>query len=56
MMTSYTIDLKPVLDLTDEQFFQLCCGNPDLKFERNAKGDLTIMPPLAEILDHLMQN
>ena len=45
MMTSYTIALKPVLDLTDEQFFQLCRGNPDLKFERNAAGDLTIMPP-----------
>ncbi len=44
-MTSYTIALKPVLDLTDEQFFQLCRGNPDLKFERNAAGDLTIMPP-----------
>ena len=45
MMTSYTIDLKPVLDLTDEQFFQLCRGNPDLKFERSANGELTIMPP-----------
>lgn len=31
--------------LTDEQFYQLCQDNRDLKFERNAKGDLIIMPP-----------
>jgi Uma2 family endonuclease len=45
MMTSYTIDLKPILDLTDEQFYVLCRANPDLKFERNATGVLTVMPP-----------
>jgi Uma2 family endonuclease len=45
MMTSYTIDLKPVLDLTDEQFYVLCRANPELKFERNATGVLTVMPP-----------
>ncbi len=44
-MTSYTIDLKPVLDLTDEQFYVLCRANPDLKFERNSTGVLTVMPP-----------
>ena len=44
-MTSYTIDLNSVIDLTDEQFFQLCQKNQDLKFERNAKGDLIIMSP-----------
>ncbi|MEG3439998.1 Uma2 family endonuclease [Pannus brasiliensis CCIBt3594] len=31
--------------LTDEQFFQLCQDNRDLRMERNAKGDLIIMPP-----------
>jgi Uma2 family endonuclease len=33
------------LKLTDEQFFQLCQDNRDLRFERNAQGDLIIMPP-----------
>ena len=33
------------IELTDEQFFQLCQNNRDLKFERSASGDLTIMPP-----------
>jgi Uma2 family endonuclease len=31
--------------LTDEQFFQLCQDNRDLRLERNARGDLIIMPP-----------
>lgn len=44
-MTAYTISLEPVIHLTDEQFYELCRGNPDLKFERSAKGELIIMPP-----------
>ncbi|WP_107666282.1 Uma2 family endonuclease [Cyanothece sp. BG0011] len=33
------------LKLTDEQFFQLCQDNRDLRFERNSNGDILIMPP-----------
>jgi Uma2 family endonuclease len=33
------------IDLTDEQFFQLCQNNSDLRFERTATGELIIMPP-----------
>lgn len=33
------------IDLTDEQFFQLCQNNRDLRFERAATGQLIIMPP-----------
>lgn len=33
------------LELTDEQFFQLCQTHRDLKFERTASGELIIMPP-----------
>ncbi len=43
-MTNLTIDID-VINLSDEQFFQLCQKNRDLRFERNAKGDLIIMPP-----------
>lgn len=43
-MDSLTLDLKS-LKLTDEQFYQLCIDNRDLHFERNAQGDLLIMPP-----------
>ena len=44
-----TITLPPTLelkiDLTDEQFFQVCQNNRDLRFERTAAGELLIMPP-----------
>ncbi len=33
------------LDLTDDQFFQLCQNHHDLKFERTATGELIIMSP-----------
>ncbi|QIZ71084.1 Uma2 family endonuclease [Oxynema aestuarii] len=33
------------LQLSDEQFFQLCQQHRDLKFERTANGELTIMSP-----------
>jgi len=44
-MTAFTISLEPVIHVTDEQFYQLCQVNPDMKFERNATGDLLIMAP-----------
>lgn len=40
-----TIHVSPALDLTDEQFFELCQINSDLRLERNAKGDIIVMPP-----------
>jgi Uma2 family endonuclease len=43
-MTAFTLNLQAI-PLTDEQFFQLCINNRDLRFERNANGDLIIMPP-----------
>jgi len=37
--------LRPVLELTDDQFFALCQLNRDLRIERTARGELVIMPP-----------
>ncbi|MBD2303961.1 Uma2 family endonuclease [Chroococcidiopsis sp. FACHB-1243] len=37
--------LKLHMELTDEQFFQLCQHNRDLQFERTANGEILIMPP-----------
>ena len=49
-MNTYPLQLKSV-PLTDEQFFQLCLNNRDVRFERNAQGDLIIMSPTGgEIL------
>jgi len=44
-MDAITINFQPVFELNDEQFYQLCRANPDTKFERNAGGELIIMPP-----------
>lgn len=43
-MDTLTLDFKSI-ELTDEQFYQLCLDNRYLRFERNANGDLVIMPP-----------
>ena len=43
-MNTFTLDLQAI-ELTQEQFYQLCINNRDLHIERNANGDLVIMPP-----------
>lgn len=45
VMNAYTIDLHNILEINDGQFYDLCRQNPDVKFERNATGDLIIMAP-----------
>ena len=44
-MTAITINFNPIIKLTEEQFYELCRANPDIKFERNAKGEIVIVPP-----------
>jgi len=39
------LHLRPAIELSDEQFFQFCQLNPDLRIERTAEGDVEIMPP-----------
>jgi len=31
--------------VTDDEFYQFCADNPDLRAERTAEGDLIVMPP-----------
>jgi Uma2 family endonuclease len=47
-----TLTLPVTLDLThvhlsDEQFYQLCVGNPELNIERTAQGALILMLPVG---------
>lgn len=39
--------LAPVLELSDQQLFDLCQVNDLLRIERTCKGDLVIMPPVG---------
>jgi len=41
------VHTRPVLDLDDEQFFAFCQLNPELRIERDCKGDIQIMAPAA---------
>ena len=40
-----TLNLRPTIELTDEQFALICSTNRDLRLERTATGELVIMPP-----------
>lgn len=44
MPAAITVKLDS-LSLSDEQFYQLCLTNRELRFERNCQGDLVIMSP-----------
>ncbi len=46
------INLRPTLELTDEQFLQLCRSNPDLRLERTATGELIAMSPAGSETGH----
>jgi Uma2 family endonuclease len=37
--------LAPVIEMSDQQFFELYQPNRDLRIERTSPGDLVIMPP-----------
>jgi len=39
------VRIRPVIDLTDDQFFEFCQINRDLRIERTATGELLLMPP-----------
>jgi len=39
------LDLRPVINLTDEQLYELCRVNSELRIERTPGGELSIMAP-----------
>ena len=39
------LELRPVVDLQDDQFYEFCRINRDVRIERNAEGELLIMSP-----------
>jgi Uma2 family endonuclease len=46
------VRLRPALELSEDQFFELCQINRDLRIERNAEGELLIMPPAGGETSH----
>ncbi len=39
------LQLQPAIALTEDQFYEFCQLNRDFCIERNAAGELMIMPP-----------
>ena len=39
------VRLQPIVSLSDDDFFQLCQDNRDLRLERSPNGEVLIMPP-----------
>ena len=44
-MPAFTLAMPAQASLTDEQFYQLCLANRDVRFERGVSGELIIMSP-----------
>jgi len=44
-MEKYAIKLPKNLQFTDDEFYNFCQANRDLRFERNAHGEIIIMSP-----------
>jgi Uma2 family endonuclease len=40
-----TINFPAIVSMTDEQFYEFCLANRDLRIERTARGEVVIMPP-----------
>jgi Uma2 family endonuclease len=47
MMASIVLNLTPFVELSDDQFYQLCQNHRDLKFERTVQGELVIVTPVG---------
>ncbi len=45
------LQLQPAIALTDDQFYEFCQLNRDFHIERNAVGELVIMPPTGSETD-----
>lgn len=44
-MTALTLQMPSSTKLSDEQFYELCRINRDIRIERSAAGELILMPP-----------
>jgi Uma2 family endonuclease len=47
-LRSLTVDISSLMTLpqmSEAQFYELCRRNPDLQIERNAQGEVIVMPP-----------
>jgi Uma2 family endonuclease len=41
----FVLQFSPFLEIDDDQFFEFCQANRDVRIERNSQGEVIIMPP-----------
>lgn len=46
-MTAIVINLRPMIELTDDEFYKFCQQNPNLRIETTATGALIVTPPVG---------
>ncbi|MEA5510603.1 Uma2 family endonuclease [Crocosphaera sp. UHCC 0190] len=56
MMDSVNLDLSSLINLTDEQFFQLCQEHELVNFERNADRTMVLMPLVGALTSNINGN
>ena len=44
-ISRFVLQFSPVVELSDDQFFEFCQANRDVRIERNKQGEIIIMPP-----------
>jgi Uma2 family endonuclease len=44
-ISRFVLQFNPFFKMTDEQFFEFCQANRDVRIERTAQGEIVIMPP-----------
>jgi len=44
-ISRFVLQFSPSLEMNDEQFFEFCQANRDVRIERNKEGEIIIMPP-----------
>ena len=44
-LSRFVLQFRPFVQMNDEQFFDFCQANRDVRIERNKDGEIIIMPP-----------
>ncbi len=44
-ISRFVLQFSPFIEMDDEQFFEFCQANSDVRIERNQQGEIIIMPP-----------
>lgn len=44
-ISRFVLQFNPFINITNEQFFELCQANRDVRIERSSQGEIIVMPP-----------